>query len=70
MQSSGKPALRLKPKRRRSLPTTQAQAAKLVEDAHATVAGELAQARENEQQIVESLAESLLSRAIGPGVAA
>jgi len=47
-----------------------AQAAKLVEDAHATVARELAQARENEQQIVASLAETLLTRAIGSGLAA
>jgi F-type H+-transporting ATPase subunit b len=47
-----------------------ARAAKLVQDAHDTVAGEVAHAREREQQIVESLAETLLTRAIGPGVAA
>jgi F-type H+-transporting ATPase subunit b len=47
-----------------------AQAAKLVQDAHATVAREIAAARENDAQIVESLADSLLTRAIGPGVAA
>lgn len=47
-----------------------ARAAQLVEEAHATVAGEVAQAREREQQIVESLADTLLTRAIGPGVLA
>jgi len=47
-----------------------AEAAKLVDDAHATVARELAQAREQEQHIVESLADTLLTRALGSGVAA
>jgi F-type H+-transporting ATPase subunit b len=47
-----------------------ARAARLVEEAQATVARELAHARENEQQIVDSLAESLLTRAIGSGVVA
>jgi F-type H+-transporting ATPase subunit b len=47
-----------------------AQAARIVAEAHATVAGEVAQARQNEGAIVEGLAETLLARAIGPGVAA
>jgi F-type H+-transporting ATPase subunit b len=47
-----------------------ARAAQLTEEAHAAVARELAQARENEQQIVDSLADTLLARAIGPGIAA
>jgi len=46
-----------------------ARAAHLVEHAHTTVAEELAQARAGQQQIVESLADTLLSRAID-GVAA
>ena len=46
------------------------RAAQLIEEAHATVAREVAHARENEQQIVESLADTLLARAIGPGLAA
>jgi F-type H+-transporting ATPase subunit b len=46
-----------------------ARAAQLVEHAHATVAREMEQARAGEQQIVDSLADSLLSRAID-GVAA
>jgi F-type H+-transporting ATPase subunit b len=46
------------------------RAAALVEAAHATVAREVAQARENEEHIVESLADALLTRAIGSGVAA
>ncbi len=47
-----------------------ARATQLVEDARATVAGEIAAARTNEAQIVESLADSLLARAIDSGVAA
>jgi len=47
-----------------------ARAAQLIEEAHATVAREVAHARQNEEQIVESLADTLLTRAIGPGVAA
>jgi F-type H+-transporting ATPase subunit b len=47
-----------------------ARATQLSEEAHATVEREVAQAREHEQQIVQSLADSLLSQAIGPGVAA
>ncbi len=46
------------------------QAAKLVEDAQATVAREVAIARERETQIIENLAETLLTRAVGPGMAA
>ena len=46
------------------------RAAELVEEAQATAGRELAQAREKEQQIVESLADTLLTRAIGSGVAA
>ncbi len=47
-----------------------AQAVRLVEEAHATVAHEVTQARENEQRIIESLADTLLTRAIGSGIAA
>jgi F-type H+-transporting ATPase subunit b len=47
-----------------------ARAAALVEEAHAAVAREVAGARENEQQIVESLADTLLTRAIGTEVVA
>jgi F-type H+-transporting ATPase subunit b len=51
----------------------QAEAATLtadIEDAHAAVEREVTTAREREQQIVESLAETLLTRAIEPRVAA
>lgn len=41
------------------------RAAALVDDAHATVEREIAQARQNEERIVESLADELLARAIG-----
>jgi F-type H+-transporting ATPase subunit b len=47
-----------------------ARAAQLIEDAHAAVEREVTTAREREQQIVESLAETLLTRAIEPRVAA
>ncbi len=47
-----------------------ARAEQIVEAAHATVARELADARVNEQQIVEGLVDTLLTRAIGPGVTA
>ncbi len=47
-----------------------AQAAQLVAEAHATVAREVAAARSSEAQIVEALAETLLTRAVGPGIAA
>lgn len=46
------------------------EAEAIIEEAHATVAHELAQARENEQQLVAGLADTLLTRALGPGVAA
>jgi F-type H+-transporting ATPase subunit b len=46
-----------------------ARAAQLIEEAHATVAAELAQARKNEEQIVDNLADTLLTRALGAGVA-
>ncbi len=46
-----------------------ARAARLVEEAHATVARELEAARTNEARIVENLADTLLTRAIGPGAA-
>jgi len=42
-----------------------AQAAQLVEEAHARVAREVAEARAHEDRIVESLADELLTRAIG-----
>ncbi len=47
-----------------------ARAASIAADAHATVEGEVAQARRSEAQIVESLADTLLTRAIGSGIAA
>jgi F-type H+-transporting ATPase subunit b len=50
--------------------TYATHAAQLVEEAHATVAREVATAREAEASIVESLAETLLARAIEPGLAA
>ena len=43
----------------------QSRAMSLVDDAHATVEREIAQARQNEERIVESLADELLARAIG-----
>ena len=45
----------------------QEQATDLVEHAHRSVAAELEKARTNEQQVVESLAQTLLERAMGPG---
>jgi F-type H+-transporting ATPase subunit b len=47
-----------------------ARAAQLTAEAQAAVAHEIEQARQNEQQIVDSLADTLLSRALGPAVAA
>jgi F-type H+-transporting ATPase subunit b len=45
-----------------------AQSQGLIEEAQAAVACEIAQAREKEQQIVEGLADTLLTCAIGPEV--
>jgi F-type H+-transporting ATPase subunit b len=45
----------------------QEQATDLVEHAHRTVAAEVEQARAKEPEIVESLAQTLLERALGPG---
>ncbi len=47
-----------------------ARASVITDDAQTVVAREIAQARESEPQIVASLADTLLSRALGPGVAA
>jgi F-type H+-transporting ATPase subunit b len=47
-----------------------ARAAQITAEADAAVAQEIAQARQNEEQIVESLADTLLNRALGPAVAA
>jgi F-type H+-transporting ATPase subunit b len=47
-----------------------ARAAQITEEAQAAVAQEIVQARQNEQQLVESLADTLLNRALGPAVAA
>lgn len=46
------------------------RALQITEEAEAAVAQEIVQARQNEQQIVESLADTLLNRALGPAVAA
>jgi F-type H+-transporting ATPase subunit b len=46
-----------------------ARAAQLVAEADATVRREAAQARENERAIVESLADALLTQALGPELA-
>jgi F-type H+-transporting ATPase subunit b len=47
-----------------------ARAAQITEEAQTAVAQEIAHARQNEEQIVENLAETLLNRALGPAVAA
>jgi F-type H+-transporting ATPase subunit b len=47
-----------------------ARAAQLTAEAQAAVAHEIELARQNEQQIVDSLADTLLNRALGPAVAA
>jgi F-type H+-transporting ATPase subunit b len=47
-----------------------ARALQITQEAEAAVAQEIAQARQNERQIVESLADTLLDRALGPAVAA
>jgi F-type H+-transporting ATPase subunit b len=46
------------------------RAAQLTAEAQAAVAREIEQARTNERQIVDSLADTLLDRALGPAVAA
>jgi F-type H+-transporting ATPase subunit b len=47
-----------------------ARALQITEEAEAAVAQEIVQARQNEGQIVETLADTLLNRALGPAVAA
>ncbi len=47
----------------------QAQATAIVAEAQATVALELAQARSTEHEVVESLARTMLERAVGPELA-
>lgn len=47
----------------------QTQAATIVDEAQATVALEIAQARSTEPAVVESLARTMLERAVGPEVA-
>ncbi len=48
----------------------QQRATGIVEEAHREVAGEITAARAGEDQIVESIAQTMLERAIGPGAAA
>ena len=48
----------------------QRRATEIVEEAQREVAAEIAAARANEDQIVDSIAQTLLERAIGPGAAA
>ena len=48
----------------------QRRASEIVEKAHQEADAEIAAARTSEPQIVESLAQTLLERAIGPGAAA
>jgi F-type H+-transporting ATPase subunit b len=48
----------------------QAQAAAIAAEAQATVALEIAQARLAEREVVESLARTMLERAVGPELAA
>ena len=48
----------------------QRRASEIVEKAHREADAEIAAARTSEPQIVESLAQTLLERAIGPGAAA
>ena len=48
----------------------QQRAAGIVEEAQREVDGEIAAARANEDQIVDSITQTLLERAIGPGAAA
>jgi F-type H+-transporting ATPase subunit b len=47
----------------------QAQAAAIIAEAQATVALELSQARATEHEVVESLARTMLERAVGPELA-
>ena len=47
----------------------QQRAGGIVEEAHREVGTEIAAARANEDQIVDSIAQTLLERAIGPGAA-
>ena len=48
----------------------QARATEIVEEAQREVGTEIAAARANEEKIVDSIAQTLLERAIGPGAAA
>jgi F-type H+-transporting ATPase subunit b len=48
----------------------QAQAAAIAAEAQATVALEIGQARFSEREVVESLARTMLERAVGPELAA
>ena len=48
----------------------QRRASEIVEKAHQDADAEIAAARTSEPQIVESLAQTMLERAIGPGAAA
>ena len=48
----------------------QERAMGIVEEAHREVGAEIVAARANEDQIVDSIAQTLLERAIGPGAAA
>ena len=48
----------------------QQQASAIVEQAHQEVQREIAAARTGEPQVVESIAQSMLERAIGPGATA
>ncbi len=48
----------------------QQRATGIVEEAHRAVDAEIASARAGEDQIVDSIAQTLLERAIGPGAAA
>ncbi|MBV8369403.1 MAG: hypothetical protein JO036_10835 [Candidatus Eremiobacteraeota bacterium] len=48
----------------------QRRASEIVEQAHQAADAEIAAARTGEPQIVESLAQTMLERAIGPGAAA
>ena len=48
----------------------QARATEIVEEAQREVGTEIAAARANEDAIVDSIAQTLLERAIGPGAAA
>jgi F-type H+-transporting ATPase subunit b len=48
----------------------QQRATRIVEEAHREVGAEMTAARAGEDQIVESIAQTMLERAIGPGAAA